>query len=188
MTETLYPLFNSVLLITGTVFLLAAFLDFLYYRLPNKLFYAIFYLFPVYIILSFKFHLFSNYLVFVGTILVGLGLFATSIIGGGDVKLLAAASLWAGWNNMVPFLLWTLILGSIISCIYLLFPRHIHYLTGQLRHFVQKQSILKKSIQFLVSDVDVIEEEVISLQQKKMIPYGIAIAGAGLIILSKRII
>ncbi|MCE3230711.1 MAG: hypothetical protein K0R76_665 [Alphaproteobacteria bacterium] len=185
MTEMVHPLFNTVPLVVGMVFLLAALLDFLYYRLPNKLFYVIFYLFPIYIILSFKFYLVSNYLVFVGSLLVGFGLFATALIGGGDAKLLAAVSLWVGWHNLVPFVLWMVILGGVISGAYLLFPQRIYHLTARLRHLIQKQSILKKSIRFLVSDVDVIEEEVISLQNKRMIPYGICIAGAGLIILVK---
>jgi len=187
MTETLQPLFNSIPLIVGTIFLLAALLDFLYYRLPNKLFYIIFYLFPIYIILSFKFHLVSNYLVFVGSILIGFGLFSAAIIGGGDAKLLAAVSLWIGWNNIVPFMLWMLIFGGIISCAYLIFPKGIYYITAQARHYIQKQNLLKKSIGFLVADIDKIEGEVISLQQKRMVPYGICIAGAGLIILLKGI-
>lgn len=185
MTEALHPLFNSIPFLVGTVFILAAVLDFLYYRLPNKLFYVIFYLFPIYIILSFKFHLMSNYLVFVGSILIGFALFSAAIIGGGDAKLLAAVSLWIGWNNLVPFMLWMLIFGGIISCFYLIFPRVIFNITARSRDFIQRQSFLKKSIRFLVSDVDAIEGEVLSLQQKRMIPYGISIAGAGLIILLK---
>jgi len=169
------------------MFILAALLDFLYYRLPNKLFYIIFYLFPVYIILSLKFYLVSNYLVFVGAILIGFGLFSAAIIGGGDAKLLSAVSLWIGWNNLVPFMLWMLVFGGLISCIYLFFPKAIHYITAKIRGFVQRQSFIKKGVRFLVSDVDVIEGEVLSLQQKKMIPYGISIAGAGLIILLKGI-
>lgn len=185
MTGTLYPLFNSIPLIVGIVFLLAALLDFLYYRLPNKLFYVIFYLFPLYIILSFNFHLVSNYLVFVGSILVGFGLFSASLIGGGDAKLLAAVSLWMGWNNLVPFMFWMLIFGGMISCTYLIFPQRIYHITAQLRRLIQNQPALKKGIRFLVSDVDIIEGEVISLQKKRMIPYGICIAGAGLTILLK---
>ncbi|MGV8949073.1 MAG: A24 family peptidase [Candidatus Paracaedibacter sp.] len=185
MTEALYPIFNSIPLIVGSVFILAAVLDFLYYRLPNKLFYIIFYLFPLYIILSFKFHLMSNYLVFVGSILIGFALFSAAIIGGGDAKLLAAVSLWIGWNEIVPFTLWMLIFGGVISCCYLIFPKAIFYITGQIRGFIQKQTLLKKGIRYLVSDVDVIEGEILSLQQKRMIPYGISIAGAGLIILLK---
>lgn len=178
-------LFTSIPYLIGAIFLLAALLDFLYYRLPNKLFYAIFYLFPLYIVLSFKFHLVSNYLVFVGSILIGFGLFAATIIGGGDAKLLAATSLWVGWANMAPFLLWMLILGGILSCAYLSFPKAIYYIGTQIRTFIKNQSFLRKSVQFLVSDIDTIEGEVASLQQKRMIPYGISIAGAGIIILLK---
>lgn len=185
MTESLQPLFNSIPFIVGTIFLLAALLDFLYYRLPNKLFYVIFYLFPVYIILSFKFHLFSNYLVFVGSILIGFGLFSAAIIGGGDAKLLAAVSLWIGWNNLVPFMLWMMVFGGVISCAYLIFPQAIHHITAKWRNYIQNQSFLKKGVQFFVADVDVIEGEVVSLQKKRMIPYGISIAGAGLIIILK---
>lgn len=185
MTEALHPLFNSIPFMVGSVFILAAILDFLYYRLPNKLFYVIFYLFPIYIILSFKFHLMSNYLVFVGSILIGFALFSAAIIGGGDAKLLAAVSLWIGWNDIVPFMLWMLIFGGVISCFYLMFPKAIYHVTAQMRNFIQKQALLKKSIRFLVSDVDTIEGEVLSLQQKRMIPYGISIAGAGLITLLK---
>lgn len=183
MTETLQPLFNSIPIIVGSIFLLAALLDFLYYRLPNKLFYVIFYLFPIYIILSFKFHLVSNYLVFVGSLLIGFGLFSATIIGGGDAKLLAAVSLWIGWNNIVPFMLWILIIGGAVSCAYLIFPNGIYYVTAHAREYIKKQNFLKRSIGFLVSDIDKIEGEIISLQEKRMVPYGICIAGAGLIIL-----
>jgi Flp pilus assembly protein protease CpaA len=187
MIELLHPLFNSIPLLVGSIFLLAALLDFLYYRLPNKLFYFIFYLFPIYIILSFKFHLVSNYLVFVGSILIGFALFSAAIIGGGDAKLLAAVSLWIGWNNIVPFMLWMLIFGGAIACAYLMFPNSIYQITAQTRRFIQQRLFLKKSVRFLVTDIDVIEGEVLSLQQKRMIPYGISIAGAGIIILLKGI-
>ena len=99
--------------------------------------------------------------------------------------MLAAVSLWIGWNDIVPFTLWMLIFGGVISCFYLIFPKAIFYITGRIRGFIQKQTLLKKGIRYFVSDVDVIEGEVLSLQQKRMIPYGISIAGAGLIILLK---
>jgi len=183
--EALYPVFNSIPFIVGSIFLLAALLDFLYYRLPNKLFYIIFYLFPVYILLSFKFHLMSNYLVFVGSILIGFILFSAALIGGGDAKLLAAVSLWIGWNNIVTFMLWMLILGGVIACAYLMFPNAIYHTTAQTRQFIRERLYLKRSVKFLVSDIDVIEGEVLTLQQKRMIPYGISIAGAGIAILLK---
>jgi hypothetical protein len=78
-----------------------------------------------------------------------------------------------------------LIFGGIVSCAYLIFPSAIHHITAKWRTFIQKSSFLKKGIQFFVSDMDRIEGEVVSLQQKRMIPYGISIAGAGLIIILK---
>jgi len=129
----------------------------------------------------------SNYLVFVVAILIGFGLFSVTLIGGGDAKLLAAVSLWIGWNNLVPFMIWMLIFGGFISCVYVFFPQSISLITAKTRAYIQKQPLLKRSVRFLVADLDVIEGEVISLQKKRMIPYGICIAGAGLMILWKGI-
>ena len=46
---------------------------------------------------------------------VGLGLFARELIGGGDVKLLAALSLWAGPEHFVSFMLVTALAGGALS-------------------------------------------------------------------------
>ena len=53
--------------------------------------------------------------------LVGALLFSRGLIGGGDVKLLAAASLWAGRAGIVPLLVLTGLLGGIL-CLALLTP------------------------------------------------------------------
>jgi Flp pilus assembly protein protease CpaA len=47
--------------------------------------------------------------------LVGLALFARQLIGGGDVKLLAAVSLWAGPEHFVLFLLLTTLMGGALG-------------------------------------------------------------------------
>ena len=185
MTEFLPPLAHSIHFIFGMSLILAAILDFIYFRLPNNIFYVIFYLFPLYIVLSSNFYLVSNYLVFVGTMLVCFGLFAATIIGGGDAKFLSATALWVGWDNMVPFITWMLIFGGIFSFFYLIIPRIVHHITAQLRHFIQERPFLKKNVQFFIPDIDTIEGEIITLQKKKMFPYGISIAGAGLMILLK---
>lgn len=49
----------------------------------------------------------------VGALLVGMGLFATRVIGGGDAKLMAAASLWLGMQSAGVFLLWTGVAGGL---------------------------------------------------------------------------
>ena len=48
-------------------------------------------------------------------LLVGMGLFALRVIGGGDAKLIAAACLWLGPSASFPFILWTAIFGGALS-------------------------------------------------------------------------
>jgi prepilin peptidase CpaA len=49
-------------------------------------------------------------------------------VGGGDVKLLAAASLWLGWPALLPFLIWTAMAGGILGVVLalrILYVRHV---------------------------------------------------------------
>ena len=54
---------------------------------------------------------------------VGVGAFALGIVGGGDVKYLAAAALWAWPVSLMDFLFITSLAGAIVAGIYLLLPR-----------------------------------------------------------------
>ncbi len=49
----------------------------------------------------------------------GFMLFSRSMIGGGDAKLLAAASLWFGFDSLLPFLAGTALAGGVLSLAYL---------------------------------------------------------------------
>jgi prepilin peptidase CpaA len=51
--------------------------------------------------------------------LCGAVLFARGLIGGGDVKLLAAASLWAGADAVPPLLLLTGLIGGLLALLFL---------------------------------------------------------------------
>jgi prepilin peptidase CpaA len=53
-------------------------------------------------------HLAACVIVFV----VGFGMFQMRALGGGDVKLLAAAALWIGWGGLLPFVVWVGISGG----------------------------------------------------------------------------
>jgi prepilin peptidase CpaA len=46
---------------------------------------------------------------------VGIGLFAAGWVGGGDVKLAAAASLWLGWEHTMQFLLLASFMGGMLT-------------------------------------------------------------------------
>jgi prepilin peptidase CpaA len=50
---------------------------------------------------------------------VGTGLFALRLLGGGDVKLLAAATLWAAPDYVLPFLLIVTLAGALLGFAFL---------------------------------------------------------------------
>jgi prepilin peptidase CpaA len=52
----------------------------------------------------------------------GFALFSAGVFGGGDAKLLAAASAWFGFETLVPFLLATALAGGVLALIWLMYP------------------------------------------------------------------
>jgi prepilin peptidase CpaA len=95
---------------------LAAFKDICERRIPNRLTGALAALYPVYVLVSptpvaWAAAVGLAFVVFV----IGLGLFARELIGGGDVKLLTVLSLWAGPEQFVWFILVTTLTGGALS-------------------------------------------------------------------------
>ncbi|MGA0602647.1 A24 family peptidase [Caulobacter sp. KR2-114] len=54
-------------------------------------------------------------LVGVGMLAVGIVMFALRWIGGGDAKLMAAASMWLGVQGLIPFVLYTGLAGGALA-------------------------------------------------------------------------
>lgn len=50
-----------------------------------------------------------------GLFFVGFALFSLRLFGGGDAKLLAAAGLWLGWPDLMPFLVLTAFAGGALA-------------------------------------------------------------------------
>ena len=50
-----------------------------------------------------------------GLFILGFALFSLGLFGGGDAKLLAAAGLWLGWPDLVPFLVATALAGGLLA-------------------------------------------------------------------------
>jgi prepilin peptidase CpaA len=50
----------------------------------------------------------------------GAFLFAQKVLGGGDVKLMAACAMWAGPNHIVEFIMVTTLYGALLSAAFLL--------------------------------------------------------------------
>jgi prepilin peptidase CpaA len=50
-----------------------------------------------------------------GLFALGFGLFSAGLFGGGDAKLLAAAGLWLGLPDLMPFLVMTVFAGGALA-------------------------------------------------------------------------
>jgi prepilin peptidase CpaA len=96
-----------------------------------------------------------------GVLLAGAVLFSRGLFGGGDVKLIAAAALWAGPNATLPLLALTGLLGGVLTLL-LLSPVGA-YCAGTLRS---------------ASSTNVAATPA----PPAAIPYGVAIAAAALIV------
>ena len=100
-----------------TLMIVAALTDVSSYRIPNwltGLIAALFFpmaLFTQMPLHEFGWHLAAGALLFV----VGYVLFALGLFGGGDSKLMAAAGLWFGTAQTVPFLILTGLAGGILA-------------------------------------------------------------------------
>ena len=98
-----------------------------------------------------------------GLILVGCFiLFAFNIIGGGDAKLLAAAALWIGWNDLFTLLIYTALFGAPI-CVMLLMFR-----SWPMPGWLQKLGWFNHLH-----------------EAKAGVPYGVAISAAGLVLFAE---
>jgi prepilin peptidase CpaA len=49
----------------------------------------------------------------IAALLAGMALFAMRVIGGGDAKLMAATVVWLGLPALMPFVLWTAVVGGL---------------------------------------------------------------------------
>lgn len=99
---------------------------------------------------------------FGGLFLFGIILFAGNIMGGGDVKLLAACGLWTGTQALVSFLIATSLLGGALTLLLILGRPVLGYLWLRFNSTKVLPRIFEKSAP---------------------IPYGLAIAGAMLMAL-----
>ena len=98
----------------------------------------------------------------VSSFVIGFILFSSKVMGGGDVKLLAACCLWTGTQLLPLYLLYTSALGGILSVMLLLGRPIAHYYTARLCPDRPLPRLL---------------------QHGQPVPYGVAIAGAFLILL-----
>ena len=163
-------MFLQVILVTvGLLLAAAAYFDWRSRRIPNWIPLSIFALYGAFLAVQYGFDLPGQPLALWPSLAVGLGvalvfalLFALNYIGGGDVKLIAAMGFWAGWEGILPFLLLMALSGGVLALGYLALDR------------------LRKKAEDGGSGANSSKSE----RKKLKIPYGIAIAIAGLFVVN----
>lgn len=94
----------------------AAYFDFSWFRIPNRLNIAIAALYPVHVMFSLQAVDWTAALGVAAVVLAfGAYLFVSGAMGGGDVKLFAVTSLWAGPAMVFQFLVLTSIVGAVMA-------------------------------------------------------------------------
>ena len=93
----------------------------------------------------------------VAALVVGFGLFALNLLGGGDAKLMAAGAMWMGYDLALPYVAYITIFGGVLSLIILGYRRFVP---------VHAMSLPGWAVRLHTNGGG--------------IPYGIAIAAAGL--------
>lgn len=110
---------HVIVLVFGALLLWAAANDVLHYQIPNRISAGIVLLFPAYVLAGTSSEplttLLSGLGVAAAVFLLGAAGFAAGVVGGGDAKLLAAVSLWAGPALVIPFFVVTALGGAVLA-------------------------------------------------------------------------
>ena len=61
---------------------------------------------------------------------LGIGVFALGIMGGGDIKFMAAVSVWIGWPGVMGFILLVAVLGGVLALLALVLKRYSRRIGG----------------------------------------------------------
>jgi prepilin peptidase CpaA len=125
MPQALHILDQVSVVAFAALAVLAALGDWSRFIIPNRLSLAIVGLWVVHALLlilqghSPIFIVWSIALAFL-VFLIGFGLFATRLLGGGDVKMLAAATLWAAPDFVAQFILIVTVAGALLGVAFLI--------------------------------------------------------------------
>jgi len=106
----------GILAIAAALLIAAAVCDARYYRIPNRICLALLLLFPLCVLTAPEAIDWKQHLMVSGLVLIcGFAMYVGRLAGAGDIKLLAAASLWAGPHLVAIFLVTTAIAGGLLA-------------------------------------------------------------------------
>jgi prepilin peptidase CpaA len=152
---------------TIALLLAAAFNDLARYRIPNWIVYAIVAAFAIGAAFNFAWPaIIWPVVAGVVVFLIGAGLFALGMFGGGDVKLIAAMALWTGFADLPRFLLVMGVAGGLLGFAWLLKRRRQH-------------PAMASNAAAARPDASTSEASQTPPKSPNRIPYGVAIALAG---------
>lgn len=173
-------LFISIVILS---LILASFIDILYFRIPNRIFYFLFYLFPLFVLLTGRYEAFSHYGLFLIFSALCFVLFVLGLMGGGDAKFISVVALWIGWSGVLIFLVGVALTGGVLGLVILFAPEQVKISTFRARRLLEHHPVLYRCVSFFIPDVEAIEPEISKMHKKRMVPYGVAIGLAGIGIL-----
>ncbi|MBX9683308.1 MAG: prepilin peptidase [Hyphomicrobium sp.] len=152
---------QALLLVFPVVMAFAAANDLFTMRIPNKLSLILIASFAaVAIVAGLTLETIAMHLAVGAAILaITFILFSFRLLGGGDAKLMAAGALWIGFDQMVPYLFYMTLFGGVLSLVILAYRRMVPLTPVGFPDWAQRLHA-----------------------QGTGIPYGIAIAAAGLMI------
>lgn len=162
--------------------------DFSFYRIPNSLLAAllVIYGFSAPFLMNIN-DLVSSLIVFAIALFLGLALFASKVIGGGDAKYLAVIALWAGFPGVIQFLFFTAMIGGLLAVLYLLLRDYMGRASDCVWSFFQKFEEYLPVLQYVWIGSGVGPEkgkrDNISA---RVVPYGVAIAAGAIIMMQLR--
>ncbi len=112
--------------------------------------------------------LLTNLIIAAAVFLIGTGLWRVGLLGGGDVKLMAAVSLWFPPHAQMALFATTAMLGGALGCVYLLLSRLVPAPTPR-----RSATMLGR----------LIRAELRRIRKRCALPYAVAISSAALLCL-----
>ncbi len=171
------------LLLLAGLLVIGALIDIECRRLPNWLTASVAVLYGIHVAVSpVPVDWLSAFLVAGVVFALGFACFAFNLMGGGDVKLMAALALWAGVHHIGDFLVVTALAGGLLSIVTLIGRRlaasPMLLLAGPLRETVVR--LLPMPARPAGDPADAASTTV---DDHASIPYGVAIAAGGIVVI-----
>lgn len=92
-----------------------------------------------------------NFITGLAVLVVGFALFAAGLFGAGDGKLLAAISLWVGWPLLIPYLVFVVLAGGVLSLGLIVFRRFPLYAGFVATSWIGRLHARKKDVPYAVA-------------------------------------